>query len=517
MTSAVSLRDITVRFGAVTALESVDLEVAAGTLHAVVGENGAGKTTLMRVLYGAQRPTEGVIEVEGDPRVFSGSAEAIAAGVGMVSQHYAIIPELTPLQNLMLGAEGSAVPSLATARARAQELADRMGFVFDWDRPAAELGPAGAQKLEILKLLWRESRVMILDEPTAMLSPADGDALFGSLRTLVDAGATVILVTHRLPEVIDHCSRVTVLRGGRRVADMAVADTNAGELARLIVGEGDVLEPSELGLSRSMRPLPRSIEEGNFPARTDTASDYATLILQELTVLDDRGHEAIKGAFLDVRPREVIGVAGVDGNGQRELFQAIVGTATPKEGRVILGSADVTKAPPAERIRAGLRLIPEDRHMEGVIEGWSLEENAVLGLQRQAGFAKGAQIDEAARRSWAQRVADRFRTKNGGLGLPMASLSGGNQQRFVAARALESEPRLLLAFSPTRGLDLKGTADVYAAIRERARSGMAALVVSFDLDELLAHCDRIVVLNHGHLTEPAVRDRETIGREMVGA
>ncbi len=501
--SAVGLRGITVRFGAVTALEGVDLEVQSGTLHAVVGENGAGKTTLMRVLYGAQRPTGGEIQVEGETRAFSRSSEAIAAGVGMVSQHYAIIPELTALQNLMLGAEGGAMPSLSAARERAQALARRMDFSFDWDRPASDLGPAGAQKLEILKLLWKESRVMILDEPTAMLSPADGEALFGSLRTLVDAGATVILVTHRLPEVIDYCSRVTVLRAGRRVADLAVADTDASELAHLIVGEGDVPDPAELGLDGRM---PSPVREGGL-----------ILELTGVTVRDDRGHEALKDASLGVRAGEVVGIAGVDGNGQRELFHAITGTAPLQKGSVTLEGGDVSAEGPAERIRRGLRLIPEDRHEEGVIEGWSLEENAALGLQREPDLASGGTIDESGRRAWAQRVADRFRTRHGGLGLPMASLSGGNQQRFVAARALEHGPKLLLAFSPTRGLDLKGTADVYASIRERAREGMGALVVSFDLDELLAHCDRVVVLNHGRVTEPPGRDREAIGREMVGA
>ncbi len=500
MSEAVSLKAITVRFGVVTALEAVDLQVRRGTLHAVVGENGAGKTTLMRVLYGAQRPTAGEIEVEGSERRFGGSAQAIEAGVGMVSQHYAIIPELTSIQNLMLGAEGGGVPNLAAARAKAQALAERMGFAFDWDRPAGEMGPAGAQKLEILKLLWREARIMILDEPTAMLSPADGEALFGSLRTLVAAGATVILVTHRLPEVIDHCSRVTVLRAGRRVAEMAVADTNANELARLIIGEGVLVH------SEPISPLgERSRGEGTV------------LSIQNLTVHDPRGHEALKDATLTVHTGEVVGVAGVDGNGQRELFQALAGTAALRSGSVSLSGEDVTDRTPADRIAKGLRLIPEDRHEEGVVEGWSLEENAALGLQREGDLSKGAKIDEKGRRSWAERVAARFRTRHGGLSLPMASLSGGNQQRFVAARALEHGPRLLLAFSPTRGLDLKGAAEVYAAIRERAADGMAALVVSFDLDELLEHCDRIVVLNHGRLTEPAARDRETIGREMVGA
>lgn len=525
MSLAVSLQGITVRFAAVTALNKIDLRVERGTIHAVVGENGAGKTTLMRVLYGAQRPTEGTVEVEGQPVRFSGSAEAIAAGVGMVSQHYAIIPELTPLQNLMLGAEGGVAPSLAVARTRAGKLATRMGFGFDWDRPAEELGPAGAQKLEILKLLWREARIMILDEPTAMLSPADGDALFGSLRALVDAGATVILVTHRLPEVMDHCSRVTVLRAGSGVADMAVADTNAGELASLIVGDGSIAAPS-MGLpawhrrpvdATQVRPEPAPSGHGWNARETHRRDVDATLILQNLTVLDERGHEALKDATLEVRAGEVVGVAGVDGNGQRELFQAITGTAALQNGSLSLSGDDVTTGSPADRIACGLRLISEDRHAEGVIEAWSLEENAALGLQRREPLRHGGLVDEDERRSWAQRVAERFKTRNGGLGLPMASLSGGNQQRFVAARALESAPRLLLAFSPTRGLDLKGAADVYAAIRERAHEGMAALVVSFDLDELLAHCDRIVVLNHGRLTEPASRDREAIGREMVGA
>ena len=501
MSDAVDLRGVTVRFGAVTALEGVDLTVEKGTLHAVVGENGAGKTTLMRVLYGAQRPTEGEVSVEGRAVHFAGSADAIAAGVGMVSQHYAVIPELTPLQNLMLGAEGAALPHLTEAKSRAETLAGRMGFAFDWDRPAEELGPAGAQKLEILKLLWREARVMILDEPTAMLSPADGEALFGSLRTLVAAGATVILVTHRLPEVMDHCSRVTVLRAGRRVADLAVRDTSAAELANLIVGED---------LRGSTVPVER------VPT-VPVAPSKPTLEIRDLTVQDPRGHEALRAIDLTVRPGEIVGIAGVDGNGQRELFQALAGTAARQSGSVTLADQDLAHASPADRLAHGLRLIPEDRHEEGVVESWSLEENAALGLQRAPGLARNGRIDEPARHRWAEAVAARFKTRHGGLGLPMASLSGGNQQRFVAARALEHGPTLLLAFSPTRGLDLKGAADVYAAIREKARAGMAALVVSFDLDELLEHCDRIVVLNHGRLTEPPTRDREAIGREMVGA
>jgi len=500
------MRGISKRFGDVQALDSVDLEVEAGTIHAVVGENGAGKTTLMRALYGAMTVYSGSMEVEGRKVSFAKSAEAIAAGIGMVSQHYGIIPELTCLQNLILGAEGGAVIDLAGARRRASSLAARMGFEFDWDADAAALSPAGAQKLEILKLLWRDARIMILDEPTAMLSPADGEALFASLSQLVAEGATVILVTHRLPEVMEHCKRVTVLRAGKRVEEKLVADTNAAELARLIVG-GEVVQPV---------------------ARDYEISSEEVIRVSSLTVRGSRGDEALKSVSFSLRGRELVGIAGVDGSGQRELFYALSGMATPVSGSIEFLSeaedrtarSDKTYASVADRLKAGLRIIPEDRHAEGVVEDWSLEENASLGLQRLAPFARGGSVDARARREEAGKIASRFATKHGGLGNAMASLSGGNQQRFVAARALELSPRLILAFQPARGLDLNATEHVYQGLREACKAGAAALVVSFDLDELLEHCDRLLVLNRGVMTEPAPgleKDREAVGRLMVGA
>lgn len=489
---AVELKGITKRFGAVTALDSVNLQVEQGTIHAVVGENGAGKTTLMRILYGALLPDEGEVSVDGTVRHFRRSAEAIDAGVGMVSQHYGIIPQLTCLQNLILGAEGAPVVNLHAAEKRAQELASRMGFQFDWNREAAELSPAGAQKLEILKLLWRNARIMILDEPTAMLSPADSDALFESMKQLVAEGATVLLVTHRIPEVLQHCAQVTVLRGGKWIDSLPVAKTDCPQLAKLIVG-GDVIAPTE----RSAPNLGSSLIEAT-----------------DLKVIGDRGDEALKGISFCVREGEVVGIAGVDGSGQRELFQALVGVRKVQSGSLSLPSGS------AERIRAGLRIIPEDRHDEGVIEDWSLEENAALGLQRLSPLSRGGKVDIGARRSWAEKVAARFRTKHGGLNLPMASLSGGNQQRYVAARALEFDPKTILAFQPARGLDLNATTEVYNAIRQKTEEGAGALVVSFDLDELLEHCDRILVMNGGRMFEPKPeekKDRDAIGRLMVGA
>ncbi len=486
---------ISMRYGAVQALSEVDFQVRSGTIHALVGENGAGKTTLMRVLYGAQRPDSGEIELDGARVHLSSSKQAIQAGVGMVSQHYGIIPDLTCLQNLILGAEGGAILR-ADAIARAENLATRMGFHFDWNRRAETLSPGGAQKLEILKLLWRNARIMILDEPTAMLSPADGETLFRSLRQLSDQGATVILVTHKLPEVIEHCSTVTVLRAGRRVAEKPVAETNARELAQLIVG-GSIAEP---------------------PRRTDRLGE-AVLDITDLDVSSPRGI-AVKGASLSLKAGEIVGIAGVDGSGQRELFQAIAGHARPSRGRIVLQGQDLLRSAPRERISRGLRIIPEDRHGEGLIEEWPLEENSSLGLQRMLPFAKGPSIDFQGRRDAAARIADRFQTKHGGLRSPVRSLSGGNQQRFIAARALFKEPRLILAFQPARGLDLNGTTHVYDGIRQACADGAAALVVSFDLDELLEYCDRILAMYKGELFEPSTPDvlnREAIGRLMVGA
>ncbi len=498
MSFAVRLLGITKRFGTVTALDRVDLEVEQGAIHALVGENGAGKTTLMRVLYGAIAADEGSMEVEGNTVRFGTSREAIEAGVGMVSQHYGIIPELTCLQNLILGAEGGLVLKNKVAEERAQSLAARMGFTFDWHAEASTLSPAGAQKLEILKLLWRNARIMILDEPTAMLSPADAAALFESLHRLANEGATIILVTHRLPEVLDHCSRVTVLRGGRRIDEKLVVDTNGNELATLIVGEA-IVEPDR---SQPFEP--------------------GTTLLQitGLVVKGDHGDQALKEVNLTLRSGEVLGIAGVDGSGQRELFEAIAGLVQTQHGSMQMLGSDCLSWDAAERIRNGLRLIPEDRHAQGVVEDWSLDENAALGLQRLAPFANKGRVDGKARFEMAEQIADRFKTKRGGLKLPMSSLSGGNQQRFVAARALCLNAKLILAFQPARGLDIKGTQQVYDGIREACRNGSAALVVSFDLDELLEQCDRVVAMNNGKLLEPRAQDsldRDTIGRLMVGA
>ena len=497
MSPTVNLRGITQHFGSVKALQDVDFQVEAGDIHALIGENGAGKTTLMRVLYGALRPMSGTIEIFGEEKTWRNASDAIAHGIGMVSQHYSIIPELTCLQNLMLGAEPSVLIAERQSIERAAKPTQRMGFAFDWRALAQTLSPSGAQKLEIVKLLWRESKIMILDEPTAMLSPADSDALFASLRQLAAEGATIIIVTHRLPEVMAHCDRVTVLRDGKKVADLAVSDATPAQLAELIVGHTLAVD----------QPSPLS-----------PGADV--LRVTGLVVKGDRGDEAVKGANFTIRSGEVVGLAGVDGNGQRELFHALIGFRKAAAGQVHLNDRSLLQMRPAGRIAAGLRLIPEDRHAEGVIEEWNLIDNAMLGLQRLHPISDGWLIDRTEGQALAERVARRFKTKHAGLTKLISSLSGGNQQRFVAARALELDPSIVLAFQPTRGLDIDGAAQVYAQLRELCRSGAGALVVSFDLDELLENCDRVLVINRGEVLEPSPgeeHDRQAIGRLMVGA
>ena len=494
MSFAVSMQQISKRYGTVQALDNVTFEVEARTIHALVGENGAGKTTLMKALYGALIPDSGSMSLNESAIKFQSSADAINQGIGMVSQHYGIIGELTNLENLVLGSEGTAVLNKTAMSERADKLASSMGFEFDWNAESSTLSPAGGQKLEILKLLWRESRIMILDEPTAMLSPQDADALYDSLKQLASDGATIIVVTHRITEVFEHCRRVTVLRGGIKVADHEVTEITPSQLAEEIVG-GEVIQ----------RPEPVSL-----------AKNSVRLSIENLSVKGEKGDSAVKQVGLQVKTGQLVGIAGVDGNGQRELFHALIGVAKPMSGSFSFDGNQWDTETSLTRILEGLRVIPEDRHEEGIIEDWSLYENSALGLQRLPAFANltKAMHDEAP------VMAEMFSTKHGGLGNEMGSLSGGNQQRFVAGRALRIDPQIILAFQPARGLDLNSTTKVYQEIRKACNDGACAVVVSFDLDELLDFCDRIVVMCHGEMSEPKpedARDRKAIGRLMVGA
>jgi ABC-type uncharacterized transport system ATPase subunit len=361
------------------------------------------------------------------------------------------------------------------------------------------LSPAGAQKLEILKLLWREADILILDEPTAMLSPPDAAALFENLRHLAEEGKTILLVTHRLREVVDYCDRVTVLRAGKKVGECDVAQTDLGRLATWIVGEDlrpreEVLQPPAVG-----EPI---------------------LTIDGLTVRGDRGEEAVRGLSLAIPRGGVTGIAGVDGNGQAELVEALTGLRRPESGGIHLEGTDVIRLSAAERLRVGLRFIPEDRHRRGLIEGWSVVDNAVLGLHRLPPITRAGFLSPRAARDAAEEQVQAFSIKVGSLRAPASELSGGNQQRLMVARALHGRSKVLIGFQPTRGLDIRGASAVYGVVRRACEQGAAALIISFDLDELLEHCDPICVMREGRIVAKLSGgeiERERIGRLMVGA
>lgn len=508
----IEMRGVTKRFGTLVACDAVDLQVAAGTLHAVMGENGAGKTTLMRILYGYYAPDAGEIYLRGRRVQFRSPADAIAHHIGMVSQHYSIIPELSALDNLILGAEPTRVAGWLdrrAAQAKAEQLAEALAFQPDWNRPAAELSVAARQKLEILKLLWRDAEILILDEPTAMLSPSDVDALFETLLRLKAQGRTILLVTHKLNEALRYADSVTVLRGGRKVADAPIGQVDAATLTRWIIGE-DAWEDGQAQESASA-PLP--------PTPSTEARRDEILRLRDVYVASDRGGWGVQGLTLRVRAGEIVGIAGVDGSGQAELMEALAGLRPVARGEILLDGQPMHRWSTARRIQAGVRFQFDDRFRRMMAPQWSVLENAILGAQRDPELQTRGWFKPRAIRQRAEQLIARFHVKVPSLRAPMLQLSGGNQQRLVLARALHGNPRLLIAYAPTRGLDIRGAQATYAAIREACQRGMAALVIAFDLDELMEHCDRIAVLFKGTIVqefERAAFSREAIGAAMVG-
>jgi ABC-type uncharacterized transport system ATPase subunit len=586
----IAMRGITKRFGALVACNAVDLQVAAGTLHAVMGENGAGKTTLMRLLYGYYAPDAGEIYLRGKRVQFRTPADAIAHHIGMVSQHYSIIPELSALDNLILGAEPTRIGGWLdrrAAQARAEQLADALEFQPDWSRPAAELSVAARQKLEILKLLWRDAEILILDEPTAMLSPRDVDALFETLLRLKAQGRTILLVTHKLNEALRYADVVTVLRGGLKVADAPIAQVDAPTLTRWIVGEdgassetpslsfplqaggteavptdgtapaqgvaparfpsrsgdtsaherfpsrsGDTSAherfPSRSGDTCAHERFPSRSGEAFTPTRFPSRSGgnlkeggiESCLVVRNLFVASDRGGWGVQGLNLTVQAGAIVGIAGVDGSGQLELMEALAGLRPVAQGEILLLGQPMHRWSTARRIQAGVRFLFDDRFRRMMAPQWSVLENAILGAQRDPELQTLGWLKPRAIRQRAEQLIARFQVKAPALRAPILQLSGGNQQRLVIARALYGSPRLLIAYAPTRGLDIRGAEATYAAIRDACQQGMAALVIAFDLDELMEHCDRIAVLFKGTIVQEFAREafsREAIGAAMVGA
>jgi ABC-type uncharacterized transport system ATPase subunit len=495
----IELKGITKRFPGVLANDRVDLVVHEGEILALLGENGAGKTTLMNVLYGMYGADEGEISIDGDPVRFEGPGDAIAAGLGMVHQHFMLIPVFTVTENIILGNEPTGALGWLDrrrARMRVEELSDRYGLQVPPDAVVEELPVGVQQRVEILKALYREADVLILDEPTAVLTPQETEDLFEVMRSLKAGGKSVIFITHKLKEVLAVADRITVLRAGRVAGTTTPAEASEERLASMMVGRSVQLT------------VDRSPAEPGPPV----------LVVDDLVALDDRGQAALHVSF-EVSGGEIVCVAGVQGNGQTELVEALMGLRPVSSGRIELNGLEVTGSSPDRILGAGVAHIPEDRQRDGLVSGFSIADNLILDTFDQEPFARGIVRDFAAVRRAAEERVQRFDVRATSVDAPASTLSGGNQQKVVVARELSRPISLLIASQPTRGLDVGSIEYIHEQIVEQRDEGIAVLIVSSELDEVLALGDRILVMFRGRIVGQvpgAEATREGVGLLMAG-
>ncbi|MGQ0670579.1 MAG: ABC transporter ATP-binding protein [Actinomycetota bacterium] len=497
--ASVELRGITKRFPGVVANDGIELRVMPVEVHAIVGENGAGKSTLMKILYGMQLPDEGTIHVEGREHRFRSPKDAIAAGIGMVHQHFMLADNLTVLENVILGSEPSraGVIDFKRARERIRDLSGGYGEPLDPSRLVEDLGVGERQRLEIIKVLYRGARILILDEPTAVLVPQEVEDLFRNLAELKRQGVTIIFISHKLDEVLAVADTITVIRSGRTVATVKPSDVTPSQLAELMVG-------SEL-------PRPET--------RGSTVTDEVALDVEGLGV-----RKADRWLLRDVSFRihrgEVVGIAGVEGNGQQELVQAIMGLQPASEGEIRLGGRDITSWETRARREAGIGYIPEDRQELGLLLPSPLWENTMLGHQTAMPFARGPWVDHRGARSRTEQVVREFRVMTPGADAPAYALSGGNQQKLIVGREMTASPLVLIASQPTRGIDVAAQAAVWEEVRRARAAGLGVLLISADLEELIGLSDTLYVILRGRLVakvDPSTVTPEELGSYMTGA
>ncbi|MDT9592753.1 ABC transporter ATP-binding protein [Nocardioides zeae] len=493
------IHGLTKRFGTFTANDAIDLVVEPGEVHCLLGENGAGKSTLMNMLYGLLEPTEGTIELDGKPVSFDGPGDALAAGVGMVHQHFMLVPVFTVAENVMLGREqtrAGGVLDRNAARAKVRELSERYGLKVDPDALVEDLPVGVQQRVEIIKALANQAEILILDEPTAVLTPQEIDELMDIMRELKAQGTSIIFITHKLREVKAVGDKISVIRRGK-VVGTASPDASEAELAELMVG-------------RSV-----SLVVDKDAARPGAA----VLSVRDLTVIDPRGHMVVKDVSFEARAGEVLGIAGVQGNGQTEMIKSLLGLVRPDAGVIELDGRDISRHGPRQSLEDGIGYIPEDRSHDGFVGTFSVRENLVLDLYRSDEFSSGPRLRLGAIEENARARIAEFDIRTESPETPVASLSGGNQQKVVVAREFARDLKVLIASQPTRGVDVGSIEFIHRRIVESRDSGTAVIIVSTELDEIYALSDRIAVMYDGRIVAVVGPDtpREQMGLLMAGA
>ncbi len=495
------MRGITKQFPGVLANDNVDFKLEKGEIHALLGENGAGKTTLMKILYGLYEADEGTILVDGEEVSIQEPNDAISLGIGMVHQHFMLIPPFTVAENLVLGAEPrkhGIFMDMESAIARANEISEAYGLAIDPHAKVMDISVGMQQRVEILKALLRGAEILVLDEPTAVLTPQEVTELFEIMRNLTRQGKSIIFISHKLKEVLDISDHVTVLRRGKSIGTVATPGTTQQELAKMMVG----------------RDVELVVEKG--PA----SPGENILEIDTLHVLDHRHLPAVRGVSFSVRAGEILGIAGVDGNGQSELVEAITGMRRPSSGRVVINGRDVTGVPPRQVFESGVVHIPSNRHRHGLILDFTLAENMVLQTYYRPPFSKRGELDWETIHQEARRLIEEFDVRTPSEKVAAGSLSGGNQQKVIVARELSRKPELIVAAQPTRGLDVGAIEFVHRKLIEARDDGKAVLLVSLELDEIMALADRIAVIYEGEIVgiaDPDTVTEEELGLMMAGA
>lgn len=495
------LRGITKRFGDFTANDAIDLVVEPGTVHALLGENGAGKSTLMNVLFGLYDADGGEILLDGEPTHFAGPGDAMAAGIGMVHQHFMLVPVFTVAENVMLGHEDVRGPAklldIEAAREKVRDLSERFGFHIDPDAVVEELSVGAQQRVEIIKALSREARVLILDEPTAVLTPQETDELLEIVGQLRDSGTAVVLITHKLREVKAIADVITVIRRGK-VVGTAEPSASQEELASMMVGR-DVSMTVDKGTANPGEPVLR---------------------VENLSVIDEASNITyVDDVSFDVRAGEILAIAGVQGNGQTELAEAILGLVPTTKGQISVAGKAITGLSIRKNLNSGIGFVPEDRTEDGIVASFTVANNLILDLYDRPPYSRGGVMNPAVVNAHADEQVEKFDVRTTSAQALTGSLSGGNQQKVVLARELARDLNVLIASQPTRGLDVGSIEFVHKRIIEERDKGVAVVIVSSELDEIYALADRIVVMYHGRIVDivPPDTDRDTLGLMMAGA